>query len=156
MRLLNEVKILREEFPSIKIRQLQDELNRKSALFVLPDCAENMRLVFEHDCMILDFYGCGTVYGYDQREFRYMVEEIRNLLECRTLVVTAESGGKRLGSMIASSDELSDEFLISTVKRFCRIKGIIDPKSIFVNMYYCNTELDSAEYYSSLKRTTGL
>ena len=57
MLLLEKVKILRREFPHIRIRQLNDENNRKYALFILPHCAENMKLFFERDFMVLEFYG---------------------------------------------------------------------------------------------------
>lgn len=151
MRLLNEVKYLRSIFPDIKIRQLLDEYNRKYAMFVLPECIENLKLTFEHDCMILDFYGCKTIYGYPEREFNYLVNEIESLLSNRTLAVVAESNGEFCGSMIASADDICGEFLISAAKSLCRINGISNPKNVFVNMHYCDSALDSTEYFSSLK-----
>lgn len=151
MRLLNEVKILRERFPNLKIRQLLDEYNRKYALFILPDCTENMRLTFEHDCMILDFHGCRTIYGYPEREFRYMIKEIGDLLENRTLAVTVEAEGRICGSMIISAGDICSEFLLSAAKSLCRVGGIRNPKNIFLNMYYCDSSLDRTEYFSELK-----
>lgn len=147
MKLLNEVKKLRELFPDMKIRQLTDEYNRKMAFFVLSDCTESIRLFFEYKYIILEFYGCKTVYGYPEREFTYMVSELKNLIECRTLVLSVESAGIPCGSMIVSKDSVTDEFIAALAKRLCLNKfGSNIPKSAFVNMFYCNSEYDTTEY----------
>ena len=78
--------------------------------------------------------------------------EIRNLLECRTLVVSVECGGTVIDSFIASADEINDGFLASEAARCCLNRGISEPKSVFVNLYYCDSCLDRTEYYSCLSK----
>lgn len=150
MRLLEEVKRLRTEFPDIKIRQLLDKYNRKYALFVLPDCAEELRLIFEYDYMILDFYGSQSYFAYSDNEFRYMIEEIRSLIECRSLVISVECNGENCGSRIVNTDELNDIFLKYAAINFCRMNRIKNPKNIFIYKYFCNTWLDSTDFFKDL------
>lgn len=147
MRLIEQVKQLRKEFPDIKIRQLSDRINRVCAVFELDNCSENIKLYFEHNYIILEFYDSKTIYGYPENEFRYLIDELHSLLECRILVLSVESSKKKCGGVLVSADLLDYTIITDTAKRLCREKfnGYL-PKNAFVNLCYCNTELDSCEY----------
>lgn len=147
MKLTEQVKQLRKEFPHIKIRQKTDRLNRTCAVFELAECSENIKLYFEHEYIILEFYDSKTVYGYPESEFRYLLDELHKLIECRTLVLSVESGDEKCGGMMISADLLDDTTIIETAKRLLRRRcGGVLPKNAFVNLCYCNTELDRCEY----------
>lgn len=147
MRLLEEVKLLRKNFKSLKIRQLADEYNRKYALIILPQCDEGIKVIFEYDFMILEFYGCRTVYAYEESEFSYMLNELKNLIECHTLVISVESNNKFCGAVLESCDNVCAESIFLTAERLCRNKfGKSLPKNAFVNLFYCNSELDRTEF----------
>lgn len=147
MKLLEQVKRLRVEFPDIKIRQTLDYLNRKCAVFMLPSCSENITLCFEYDFIILDFYGVKSVYGYSEKDFQYLISELHGLIDCRLLILAVECGGTFCGGFMASEDSINTNFINQYVLRVCREKfGDKLPKSAFVNLYYCNTELDRCEY----------
>lgn len=153
MRLIEQIKRLREEFPQIKIRQKADSLNRTFAIFELDSCAENIRLYFEHDYIILEFYDCRSVYGYPENEFRYLVEELHSLIECRTLVMSISDGELTYGGFMVSAESLSGADISAAARRLCRknFSGEL-PEKIFVNLRYCNTELDSCEYCDFRKK----
>lgn len=147
MKLIEQVKLLRKEFPELKIRQTTDALNRKCAVFELENCSENITLYFEHDYIVLEFYGIRTIYGYPETEFQYLLQELHSLIECRTLVLFVESGGVHCGGFVVSADSLNCTKINEAAKRLCREKfcGAL-PKSAYANLCYCNTELDSCEY----------
>lgn len=147
MKLTEQVKRLRKEFPQLRIRQTTDSLNRVCAVFELESCSENIRLYFEYDFIILEFYDSKSVYGYPESEFRYLIEELRSLIECRTLVLSVVCGRESCGGFVISADSLNPEVITETAKRLCREKfsGAL-PKNAFVNLCYCNTELDRCEY----------
>lgn len=153
MRLLEQIKLLRSEFPNIKIRQTTDNLNRKCAVFELERCAENIVLLFEYEYIILDFYGNKTVYGYQGEEFRYLINELNNLIECRTLILSVISGEVECGGYLTSKESLSDKLIREMAERRCREKfnGEL-PNNAFVYLYYCDTELDSCEYCDFSKK----
>lgn len=148
MKLLKEVITLRKEFTNIKIRQFSDEYNRKCAAFILPDCEEQIKLTFEHDCIILEFYGSLTIYGYQKREFDYLIAELYNLINCNTLVIRVSSGNVVCGSMIVSEKTLNESFIQSTANRMCHNKfsNGNQPQSVFAELHYCNSVLDRTEY----------
>lgn len=147
MRLIEQVKQLRKEFPDIRIRQLSDRINRVCAVFELDNCSENIKLYFEHNYIILEFYDSKTIYGYPENEFRYLIDELHSLIDCRILVLSVESRNEKCGSVLVSADLLDRATITDAAKRLCREKfGGSLPKNAFVNLCYCDTGLDSCEY----------
>lgn len=140
MRLLEEVKKLRSCFPELKIRQRLDYCNRKYAEIVLPECKENPIIVFDYDFMILDFCGSRSIYGYDEGSFRYLVSELRRLMNEEILTVAYEYEGELLGAEILDSSEIYESFLRSSAKKFSGWQS--KEKPLLVKLIYFNSDHD--------------
>lgn len=150
MKLLDEIRVLREELPELKIRQELDAINRKLAVIELPECKDNLIIVFEHDCMVMRFEGTESVYSYRENDFRYMIDEIRLLFECEILALSVEVEGRAVGGKIISSGQLSEKELTSAVSHICIMNGIENPHNVKAYLKHAKAKLDYSIHYSRL------
>ena len=149
MQLKPTIKKLRNIFPEIRIRQLSNEFNCTYALFLLPQCGTEFKLIFEHDFLALHFGKLKSFYGSSRSDFDFMISEISGLIQCKTCVMSVYSDGKYLGCMLAYDDEITQIFLAKELQKFhFEVYNSSVLKTGYIELNYCDSNFDKTIPFS--------
>ena len=109
MRLYQYIKDLRVCFPDYAIKQRKTEYNQIYALICLPNCQNELKLLYERKYVVWDFDDYHAFYYLN--EFDYLTEELSKFLSGELCVISLYIQDKHIESFLTESSRLSTDYI---------------------------------------------